>query len=201
MVGSGRCYRASTAQSRYELCRLSCVRPRLLDDAGLAGLVVRLIVGERWSPEQVADRIRLERSDLAISASTIYRAVNNRELDLPELARTRRGLRARLRHKGKRRHRAGGPEERRGRIPGTRPISERPAVAEERSRPGDWEGDTVVGKGAGARLATLVDRRSGPLAGGGRHAHQARRRPCGDPGALRTSRDAHDHPGPRHGVR
>lgn len=34
---------------------------------------------------------------------------------------------------------------RRGRIPGAKPISERPAAAESRSRPGDWEGDTVVG--------------------------------------------------------
>ena len=32
-----RCYRASTAQRSYEARRLSCVRPRILDDAGLAG--------------------------------------------------------------------------------------------------------------------------------------------------------------------
>lgn len=35
-VGAGRCYRASTAQRSYEARRLSCVRPRILDDAGLA---------------------------------------------------------------------------------------------------------------------------------------------------------------------
>lgn len=173
-VGRGRCYRASTAQRAYESRRLSCVRPRLLDDGELAGLVRRLIVEERWSPEQVAGRIGLERPELAVSASTIYRAINGRRLDPPDLESTRRGIKARLRHKGKRRHRKGGPEERRGKIPGTRPIGERPAEVEERSRLGDWEGDTVVGRGAGACLVTLVDRRSGLLAGGRAGSHTKR---------------------------
>lgn len=108
-VGAGRCYRASTAQRSYEARRLSCVRPRILDDAGLAGLVTRLIVRERWSPEQIAGRIGVERPDLSVSVSTIYRAVNDGRLDSPELERAKRGIRARLRHRGKRRHRRGGP--------------------------------------------------------------------------------------------
>ncbi|OZG58908.1 transposase for insertion sequence elementIS4351 [Bifidobacterium lemurum] len=173
-VGTGRCYRASTAQRRYEERRLACARPRRLDDGELAGLVVRLIARERWSPEQIAGRIGLERPDLAVSASTIYRAINGRELDPPDLARTRRGIKGRLRRKGKRRHRKDGPEERRGKIPDARPISERPAEVEERSRLGDWEGDTVVGKGAGACLVTLVDRKSGLLAGGRAATHTKR---------------------------
>lgn len=165
-VGSGRCYRASTAQRSYESRRLACVRPRMLDDPERSGLVQGLIVRERWSPEQIAGRIRLEKPRLAVSMATIYRAINDRRLDPPDLKRTRRGIKARLRHKGKRRHRRDGPEERRGRIPGIRPIDERPAEAEERSRLGDWEGDTVVGRGAGACLVTLVDRKSGDLEGG-----------------------------------
>ena len=95
-----------------------------------------------------------------------WRAIARRNPDTPELARTARSLAGRLRHKGKRRHRTGGPEERRGKIPGATPIFERPAEAGSRSRPGDWEDDTVVGRGAGARLVTLADRRSGFLAGG-----------------------------------
>ena len=85
------------------------MRPRILDDAGLAGLVTRLIVRERWSPEQIAGRIGVERPDLSVSVSTIYRAVNDGRLDSPELERAKRGIRARLRHRGKRRHRRGGP--------------------------------------------------------------------------------------------
>ena len=68
-----------------------------------------LIVRERWSPEQIAGRIGVERPDLSVSVSTIYRAVNDGRLDSPELERAKRGIRARLRHRGKRRHRRGGP--------------------------------------------------------------------------------------------
>ena len=39
-------------------------------------------------------------------------------------------------------------------------IDERPEVVEARSRIGDWEADTVIGKLGGAVLVTLVERRS-----------------------------------------
>lgn len=112
-------YRTSAAQGANLRRRAACVRPKRLDDPELASLVEGLISERRWSPEQVAGRLALERPGLAVSASTIYRAANARRLRPPELARTARGLRSRLRHKGKRRHREG-VEERRGKIPGTR---------------------------------------------------------------------------------
>ena len=40
------------------------------------------------------------------------------------------------------------------------PIDERQEVVEARSRIGDWEADTVIGKLGGAVLVTLVERRS-----------------------------------------
>ena len=40
------------------------------------------------------------------------------------------------------------------------PIDERPELVEARSRIGDWEADTVIGKLGGAVLVTLVERRS-----------------------------------------
>ena len=55
--GPGACYRATTAQRKYRRRRLACVRPRRTDDPGRASPVARLIVGERWSPEQVFGRI------------------------------------------------------------------------------------------------------------------------------------------------
>ena len=49
-----------------------------------------------------------------------------------------------MRHRGKRRHRAGGPEKRHGKVPGMPPISEWPLEAEGCSRLSDWKADTVV---------------------------------------------------------
>ena len=103
-VGSGRCHRASTAQRGRESRRVSCVRPGVLDGERGAGLVRRLVVREHWPPGRIAGRIAVERPGLMVFASAIYRAINERRLDPPGLTRTRRGIRARLRHKGKRRH-------------------------------------------------------------------------------------------------
>lgn len=158
-----RAYRASAAQRRYELRRLLCRRRRRLADPALLSLVQSLVVGRRWSPEQVAGRIALERGAAAVSASTIRRAIGRRDLDTPDLRLA--GVRASssLRRGGRRRRRRG---DRRGDIPVPHELAERPAEASDRSRLGDWEADTVVGRGGGPCLVTMVDRRSGLLVGG-----------------------------------
>lgn len=146
--------------------------------------------------------IAVERPGLMVFASAIYRAINERRLDPPGLTRARRGIRARLRHKGKRRHGRGGPEERRGEIPGARRGGQRPEIVGERSGLGDWEGDAVVGKGAGACLVTLVDRRSGLLSGGRCAAHARRDVADVGIGVLRRHPGEPDRdPGPGYGVR
>jgi len=165
-------YRASDAQAAADGRRLRCVRPRVLDDPDLGSLVQRLILVGRWSPEQVAGRVRLEEGRPAVSAATTCRAINGHRLDPPELAGTKRGLRSRLRHRGKRRHRRG-EDERRGRIRVAHDITERPAEAEARSRLGDWEADTVAGLRGGPCLVTSVDRMSGYLVGGKASARNA----------------------------
>ena len=53
-----------------------------------------------------------------------------------------------------------GHYDRRGQIRERVSIDERPEVVEARSRIGDWEADTVIGKPGGAVLVTLVERRS-----------------------------------------
>jgi IS30 family transposase len=53
-----------------------------------------------------------------------------------------------------------GKPSRQGRIAGKRSIETRPAQANERKRVGDWEGDTMVGKGRKGFLLTCVDRAS-----------------------------------------
>ena len=41
-----------------------------------------------------------------------------------------------------------------------RPISERPAIVDERSRIGDWEADTIIGRERKGGILSLVERRS-----------------------------------------
>ena len=156
-------YSASSAQASYGARRAACVRRRRLSDPGLAALVQARILGG-WSPEQVSGRLRAE-AGVVVGTATIYRAIRRRELDPPELARTRRGLAKRLRRKGKG-PRKRGEEQRRGKIRVPHSIDERPPEAEARSRLGDWELDTVAGRVGGPCLVTCVDRRSRYLVGG-----------------------------------
>lgn len=106
---------------------------------------------EDWSPEQISGSLK----DIGISISHehIYQYV---------YADKRAGgeLWTHLRCQKKRRKRAGG-RDRRGQIPGRVSIEQRPVVVEERTRLGDWEGDTIIGHGHKGALLTLVDRKSG----------------------------------------
>jgi len=48
----------------------------------------------------------------------------------------------------------------RGRIKNKVDIDERPKIVDRRSRIGDWEGDTVIGKGRESALLTMVERKT-----------------------------------------
>jgi IS30 family transposase len=111
---------------------------------------------EKWSPEQVAGRFRLARL-LRISHETIYRHI---------WADKRAGgtLHTHLRGATKRFRKRYGYYDRRGRLTGKRPISERPAIVEARGRIGDWEADTILGATSDAHcLLSLVERKTGYL--------------------------------------
>lgn len=102
---------------------------------------------EDWSPEQITGT-----RDVDVSVERIYQHIAT---DRQRGGTLWRHLR---RRKRRRRHRCGTPRERQ-RFDGRR-IHERPAIVEQRGRVGDFEGDTIVGKGP-LRLVTLVDRKSG----------------------------------------
>lgn len=53
-----------------------------------------------------------------------------------------------------------GQYDRRGKIRNRVDIDERPAVVDGRLRVGDWEGDTIMGKGRKSALLTLVERKT-----------------------------------------
>lgn len=155
-------YSPLEAQKAYRQRRRRC-RPKrkILKDFGLFLKICDRFIIDQWSPEQIAERMRLEGYETGISYSSIYRAIYagyfDEQLHLLS-GKVRKGRRF-LRRKGKK---IKGNNDPRGRYPMSHHISERPAEANNRERIGDWEGDTVMGtkKKNSPCLATYVDRRS-----------------------------------------
>jgi len=139
-------YRSKQAQQLADNRRLACRRPRKMEDADLHQYV-RERLEKRWSPDQIAGR---SRGDFArqrfrcLSRQTIYNWIEDRAP----------AWRSWLR-------RGGRPPERRGKLSDCVRIDGRPDVINRRRRYGDWEGDTMVGKGRRSALVTLVERKSG----------------------------------------
>lgn len=114
--------------------------------------VEKRLTEEQWSPEQIAGRMRHDGLK-PISHEGIYQYI------LRDKAKGG-SLHTHLRHKFRSYRRRGSPRERRGRIPNQRMIGTRPHVVEERTRFGDYEMDTVIGRPSGETLVTIVERRS-----------------------------------------
>ena len=106
---------------------------------------------EQWSPEQISGL--LSANQIKISHTTIYKHIwSDREQG---------GMLYRhLRHQGKNYNYKSGKKAGRGCIPNRVEISERPQVVEDKSRLGDWEGDTIIGKAHQGAIVSLVDRKS-----------------------------------------
>ena len=144
-------YRFQQADSAAHTRRSRSRRNRRLTDQDW-DLVETLLKQEDWSPEQIAGRMGLERR-LQISHETIYRRIWNDK---------RHGgfLHMHLRQATKQRRKRHGTYDSRGRLAGKRPIQDRPDAADNRSRVGHWEADTVLGDGK-PYVVTLVERKTG----------------------------------------
>ena len=96
--------------------------------------------------------MRRERED-GISHETIYRYVYTNKAHGGRLYRH-------LRHRNRTYHKRGQHYARRGMLKNRTMIEKRPRVVEAKRRIGDWEIDTVIGKGHQGVLVTAVDRHS-----------------------------------------
>jgi IS30 family transposase len=138
----GRGYRPKQAHRLAGVRR--AMNARTIDEATWRFAQARL--REDWSPDQISKHA-------AISIETVYQRVY---ADKREGGTLWKHLRCQ-----KQRRKRYGKHDRRGTIPNRLSIEQRPAVVEERSRIGDWEADTVIGKNHKQAIVSLVERKSG----------------------------------------
>lgn len=112
---------------------------------------VRSLLELQWSPEQISRRLRLE-GLRSVSHETIYLWVYRDKRQGGQLH-----LHLRRQHRYRKRihkyYKRVGYDTRRS-------IAERPSIVESRSRIGDWEADTIVGRLQKGSILSLVERRS-----------------------------------------
>ena len=131
---------------------------KLTEGSPLTLAVTHAILQRKWSPEQIAGRLRMdypEDKQWHVSHETIYQFIYAHpagELRKALIAGLRRGH-------SKRKPRTRG-KDRRGGITNMRSIRERPEEAQAREVPGHWEGDLIKGAFNASAIGTLVDRSS-----------------------------------------
>lgn len=118
------------------------VRRRIVED-----LVVR-----QYSPEQISGLARRQGRQM-VSHTLIYRFIRE---DKEHGGKLYTHLRHRLKHRKR-------PVRGQCGIKGRVSIDHRPAVVEKRSRVGDWEIDTIVGKDGKGAIVTITERKTGFL--------------------------------------
>jgi len=141
-------YRAKFAQKQALFRRRNKVKAQIADETWTA---VETRIKEQWSPEQISGRLTLE-GKKTVSHQWIYQRIYRDK-------RSGGTLYLNLRCRKKRRSRYGSYD-RRGRLVNQVSIEERPQVVDEKSRVGDWELDTVIGKAHRGAMVTMTERKS-----------------------------------------
>lgn len=152
-------YHYQSAQHQAHTRRSDASRRYKLDTPGsIATKAVQAGLKQKWSPEQIALRLRADHPDdnaAWISHEAIYQWVY-RKAQAGELLYQR----LRRRHKRRRCRIPGERKVKRGMIPGRVGIEQRPEIVDVRGRYGDWESDTVEGAKGRGLVITHVERKS-----------------------------------------
>ena len=111
--------------------------------------LVEGLVNLKWSPEEISGWLQ-KYFKIQISHEWVYQYIWKDKRQGGQLYEH-----LRCQKKYRKRSQTG---ENRGKIPNQTSIEERPAIVDTRERLGDWEGDTIVGKGKQGAIVTLVDR-------------------------------------------
>ena len=148
--------RLAVKKARKRLHQRACSNVRRVNAATWE--MAQHYLKQEWSPEQIADVLRQTQGAPSISHETIYRKIYAQMRTGWTLAPYLR----QARQKRRRRKRVNRNESRYGAALRAR-IDQRPAIVAERSRIGDWEGDTIIGANQKQALVVWVERRSGFL--------------------------------------
>jgi IS30 family transposase len=152
-------YCPTAARRVYDERRTRCRRRlRLVEGSSLHRFVQDHLVHRRWSPEQIAQRLRLMKPDdpsARVSHETIYAAI---------YAQPRGGLKAAMVEalrqakptRGRRRTTLAGTSM----VPEKLRIINRPEEIEARLIPGHWEGDLIKGAFNRSAVGTVVERKT-----------------------------------------
>ncbi len=146
-------YRPSYAEQQADARRWS--GSRLDRDEALRDKVLRLL-GQGWSPAQVAGRLKLEAGKTVIGTETIYRFIYAQMKRTNDGAWRRYLPRAKAR-RGRRRKRGGSPALL---IKHRVPIHQRPEAAADRRQAGHWEADFMLFAAYGQSVLVLHERTS-----------------------------------------
>lgn len=128
-------------------------RPRLKNEQIVRYVREKLFEG--WSPELISGRIVMENPKLSISHEAIYQYLYHPETEGREAL-----IHCLVRSHRRRRKKGIGRKQKKTKIPNRVPIEERPVSAENRSRYGHWEGDSVVSRKSLVVLNSLLERKS-----------------------------------------
>ena len=152
-------YRAYSAGVRA-ICSSSSRRSgksRLGEEAPLREEVISGL-RKHWSPQEIVETLKREYPldmTMRISHEAIYRYI----YVLPRGTLKETLTKAlRQEHAYRRKQKSSDREEKRGKIADMLSIEERPKEVEDRTIPGHWEGDLIVGKYKRTALGTLVER-------------------------------------------
>ncbi len=115
-----------------------------------SGKLIERYLLKQYSPEQIAATLK-HKHQKDISYVTIYKYIYINRLSEGDLYKQ-------LRHKGKRRTKYG--SRRKSRIKDRVSIHNRPEIVKQKTRVGDFEIDTIIGKGKKGAIVTMVDRAS-----------------------------------------
>jgi len=114
--------------------------------------VIETLIRQQLSPQQVVGYLGRHRK-LSLHHETVYQIIY---ADMAQGGDLYKHLRVVSKPYRKRY----GGYDRRGKIKNRVSIDERPAIVDDDSRIGDWEGDTVIGRGRKSALLTMVERKT-----------------------------------------